>query len=145
MHGDIFSEIVISAFDINDNTDAGTLMIAPWEKNMVEAIEKAIRIADLGLNPATAGQAIRVPLPALNEERRKEMIKVVRAEAENTRVAVRNIRRDANTHFKDLSKDKKITEDDLRRGEDIIQKMTDKTIAEVDALLATKEKELMEI
>ncbi|MCW5588428.1 MAG: ribosome recycling factor [Legionellales bacterium] len=125
--------------------DARSLMITPWEKNMVEPIEKAIMNADLGLNPVTVGMNIRVPLPALTEERRKEMTKVVRGEGEDAKVAVRNIRRDANNHLKELLKSKDITEDDQRRAEEAIQKMTDKHIAEIDALLATKEQELMEV
>lgn len=125
--------------------DARTLMISPWEKNMVGAVEKAILTSDLGLNPATSSDGIRVPLPALTEERRKELVKVVKSEGENARVAIRNIRRDANQHFKDKLKDKEITEDDVRKGQDVIQKITDKAIADVDALLNSKEQELMEI
>jgi len=125
--------------------DPRTLLVTPWEKNMVEAVDKAIRNADLGLNPAASGPAVRVPLPALNEERRKEMIKLVRSEAENARVAVRNIRRDANNQFKDLLKDKKITEDNYRRDEDTLQKMTDKLIKEIESIIVSKEKELMEV
>jgi len=127
------------------SSDSRTLLVTPWEKAMTAAIEKAILTSDLGLNPSTAGSAIRVPMPALTEERRKEMTKIVRSEAEQARVAVRNIRRDANTHFKDLVKDKKISEDDERRANEIIQKLTDKYIAEVDAALADKEKDLMQI
>ncbi|MFC3909394.1 ribosome recycling factor [Legionella dresdenensis] len=126
-------------------SDARTILVTPWEKTMVAAIEKAILTSDLGLNPATAGNAIRVPMPPLTEERRKELIKVVRAEGEQGRVAVRNIRRDANNHLKDLVKDKSISEDDERRATEVIQKLTDKYIAEVDALLVEKEKDLMEI
>ena len=127
------------------SSDSRTLMVTPWEKAMVSAVEKAILNSDLGLNPATAGSAIRVPMPALTEERRKEMIRVVRAEAEQGRVSIRNIRRDANNHLKDLVKGKEISEDDERRAADIIQKLTDKHIAEVDVVLAEKEKDLMEI
>jgi ribosome recycling factor len=125
--------------------DARMLTVTPWEKTMVPIIEKAILTSDLGLNPATSGTVIRVPLPALTEERRRDMIKVVRSEAEGGRVAVRNIRRDANNELKTLLKDKKISEDDERRSQDEIQKLTDKYIGEIDALLETKERELMEV
>lgn len=125
--------------------NARTLMVAPWEKNMVSAIEKAIRVAELGLNPSTAGNVIRVPLPALNEERRKELIKLVRDEAEKARVSIRNIRRDANTEYKNLLKDKKISEDEEKRAQATIQKLTDKSIEEVEKLIATKESDLMEV
>jgi ribosome recycling factor len=125
--------------------DARTLTITAYEKNMVSVIEKAIMTSDLGLMPATAGTVIRVPLPPLTEERRRDLTKVVRHEAENTRVAIRNIRRDAISMIKDLLKDKEVTEDEARRGEDSIQKITDERIAEVDKLLEAKEKELMEV
>ncbi|PIE24984.1 MAG: ribosome recycling factor [Neptuniibacter caesariensis] len=125
--------------------DGRTLSIVPWEKPMVPVIEKAIMAADLGLNPATAGENIRVPMPPLTEETRKGYIKQARQEAEGARVAIRNIRRDANGDIKDLLKEKEITEDDQRRGEDQIQKVTDKHVAEVDSLLEQKEKDLMEI
>ncbi|MEO5572970.1 MAG: ribosome recycling factor [Gammaproteobacteria bacterium] len=125
--------------------DARMLTVTPWEKPMVPIIEKAILTSDLGLNPATSGTVIRVPLPALTEERRRDMIKVVRSEAEGGRVAVRNIRRDANNELKTLLKDKKISEDDERRSQDDIQKLTDKYIGEIDALLESKERELMEV
>ena len=127
------------------NSDSRTLLVTPFEKSMVAAIEKAILTANLGLNPATAGSAIRVPMPALTEERRKEMIRIVRGEAEQGRVSVRNVRRDANNQLKDLVKDKSIAEDDERRASDLIQKLTDKYIAEVDGVLTEKEKDLMEI
>lgn len=127
------------------SSDSRTLLVTPWEKSMVAAIEKAILTSDLGLNPATAGSAIRVPMPALTEERRKEMIRIVRAEAEQGRVSVRNARRDANNHLKDLVKDKAIAEDDERRANDLIQKLTDKYVAEIDQVLAQKEKDLMEV
>jgi ribosome recycling factor len=127
------------------SSDSRTLLVTPWEKAMVAAVEKAILNANLGLNPATAGSAIRVPMPALTEERRKEMIKIVRAEGEQGRVAIRNVRRDANNQLKDLVKEKAISEDDERRAADVIQKLTDKYIAEVDAVLVVKEKDLMEI
>ncbi len=126
-------------------SDSRTLTITPWEKNMVQAIEKAIMTSDLGLNPATSGQVIRVPLPAMNEERRKEMTKVVRHEAENGRVSIRNIRRDAITHFKNLLKDKKITEDEERSAGEKAQTITDKAIKQIDQVVETKEKELMEV
>jgi ribosome recycling factor len=126
-------------------SDSRTLLVTPWEKAMVSAVEKAILTADLGLNPATAGSAIRVPMPPLTEERRKDLIKVVRNEGEHSKVAIRNVRRDANNQLKDLVKDKTISEDDERRAGEVIQKLTDKYIAEVDAVLAKKEKDLMEI
>jgi len=126
-------------------TEARTLTISPWEKPMVPVVEKAIMTSDLGLNPSTSGQVIRVNLPPLTEERRKDMIKVVRAEAEAGRVAIRNIRRDANSDFKELLKEKEITEDEERGAEDAVQKLTDKYVAEVDALLQQKEQDLMEI
>ncbi|MEM1176372.1 MAG: ribosome recycling factor [Pseudomonadota bacterium] len=125
--------------------DSRTLIVTPWEKDMVQPIEKAIMTSDLGLNPATAGTVIRVPLPALTEERRKDMIRIVRNEAEGGRIAIRNIRRDAIGDIKDLMKEKLIGEDDERRGEDEIQTITDKYVAEVDAALAEKESELMEV
>lgn len=125
--------------------DARMLTITPWEKNMVPVVEKAIMSSDLGINPSTAGTVIRVALPPLTEERRKEMIKVVRADAEAARVAIRNIRRDANGDFRDLLKEKEITEDDERRAVEDIQKLTDKYITEVEKLLEAKEKDLMEI
>ena len=125
--------------------DSRTLVVAPWEKNMVGPIEKAIMNSDLGLNPATAGTVMRVPMPALTEERRRDLIKVVKHEAENARVAIRNIRRDANGDIKDLLKDKDISEDEARKGEDAIQKLTDKYIALVEVELEAKEKEMMEI
>lgn len=125
--------------------DSRTLTVTPWEKDMVPVIEKAIMTSDLGLNPATAGTVIRVPLPPLTEERRKDMIRVVRNEAEGGRIAVRNIRRDAIHDIKDLLKEKMIGEDDEHRAEDEIQAITDKYIAQIDELLAEKESELMEI
>lgn len=125
--------------------DPRTLAITPWEKSMTQAIEKAIRTSDLGLNPAASSAAIHVPLPALTEERRKDLVKHIRNEAEKTRVLIRNIRRDANNTTKDLLKAKQITEDDERRGDDIIQKLTDRSIAEVDKMTSAKEAELMQI
>ncbi|KTD51098.1 ribosome recycling factor [Legionella quateirensis] len=126
-------------------SDSRTITVTPWEKSMVAAIEKAILTSDLGLNPSTAGSAIRVPMPPLTEERRKELIKVVRNEGEQGRVSIRNIRRDANSQLKDLVKEKAISEDDERRATEVIQKLTDKYIAEIDAILVVKEKDLMEI
>ncbi len=125
--------------------DSRTLTVTPWEKNMVPVVEKAIMNSDLGLNPATAGTVIRVPMPPLTEERRKDLVRIVRHEAEQGRVAIRNIRRDANGDIKDLLKEKEISEDEARRGEEEIQKLTDKYIARIDEILAEKEKELMEI
>ncbi|MBP6344567.1 MAG: ribosome recycling factor [Neisseriaceae bacterium] len=125
--------------------DARTIGVKPFERTMTAAVEKAIRDSNLGLNPAAMGDLIRVPMPMLTEERRKDLIKVVRAEAEEGRVAIRNIRRDANNDFKTLLKDKEISEDDARRGEDEIQKLTDKHIAEVDAMLAAKEEDLLAV
>jgi ribosome recycling factor len=125
--------------------DSRTLVVTPWEKDMVQPIEKAIMSSDLGLNPATAGTVIRVPLPALTEERRKDMIKVVRSEAEGGRIAIRNVRRDALHDVKELLKEKMIGEDDERRAEGEIQVITDKHVADVDKVLADKESELMEI
>ena len=125
--------------------DSRTLTVTPWEKDMVPVIEKAIMGSDLGLNPSSAGTVIRVPLPPLTEERRKDMIRVVRQEAEGGRIAVRNIRRDAIHDVKDLLKEKMIGEDDEHRAEDEIQTITDKYIAEIDKALAEKESELMEV
>jgi len=123
--------------------DARTIGIAPWEKKMGAVIEKAIRDSDLGLNPAAQGDLIRVPMPPLTEERRRELIKVVKHEAENAKVAVRNLRRDANHHLKELLKKKEVSEDDERRAQDDVQKLTDKFIAEIDKVLAAKEADLM--
>lgn len=125
--------------------DARTLMISPWEKQTVPDIEKAIYKSDLGLNPATNGGVIRVPMPALTEETRKVYIRQARQEAEAARVSVRNVRRDANSDLKELLKDKDISEDEERRGQDGIQKLTDKYVAEIDSLLEKKEADLMEI
>jgi ribosome recycling factor len=125
--------------------DARTLSITPWEKDMVQAIEKCIMKSDLGLNPATAGTIIRIPMPQLTEERRHDLVRVVRHEAENARVAVRNIRRDANSDFKELLKEKEITEDGKRQAEEDVQTYTDKYVAKIDEVLAEKEKELMEV
>jgi ribosome recycling factor len=125
--------------------DAHTITVQPWEKKMVQPVEKAIRDSDLGPNPATSGDLIRVPMPALTEERRKELIKVVHREAENARVAVRNIRRDAISHLKDLLKAKSVAEDEERRAQDDVQKLTDRYIADVDKLLHAKEADLMAV
>jgi len=125
--------------------DSRTLTVTPWEKDMVAVIEKAIMTSDLGLNPASAGTVIRVPLPALTEERRKDMIRVVRHEAEGARIAVRNIRRDALSDIKDLLKEKMIGEDDEHRAQEEIQAITDKYVAEIDKVLAAKEVDLLEI
>ena len=125
--------------------DSRTLAVTAWDKNMVGKIEKAIMTSDLGLNPATAGTVIRVPLPALTEERRSELSKIVHSEGEQAKVAIRNIRRDANHHIKELVKEKEISEDDQRRGETEIQQLTDQHVEQVDALVGEKEKELMEI
>lgn len=125
--------------------DPHTLGVTPWEKKMGPAIEKAIRDSDLGLNPASVGELVRVPIPAMTEERRKELVKVVRGEAEGAKVAVRNIRRDAIAHLKELLKNHEIGEDEERRAQDEVQKMTDRHIADIDKLLAEKEKDLMAV
>ena len=125
--------------------DARTVGVQPWEKGMVGPVEKAIRDADLGLNPATNGDVIRVPMPMLTEERRRDLIKVVRAEVEQAKVAVRNVRRDANEHLKKLLKDKEVGEDDERRAQDEVQKLTDRFITEIDKALQTKEADLMAV
>lgn len=125
--------------------DARTIGVQPWEKNMVAKVEKAIRESDLGLNPATQGDLIRVPMPALTEERRRDLIKVVKTEGEGAKVAVRNLRRDANNTLKDGLKKKDIAEDEERRAQDDIQKLTDRFVAEIDKLLAEKEKDLMAV
>ena len=125
--------------------DARTIGVTPWEKKMAPVIEKAIRESDLGLNPASVGDTVRVPMPALTEERRKDLIKVVRGEAENARVAIRNLRRDANHALKEAMKAKTISEDDERRTQDDVQKLTDRYIAEIDKALAQKESDLMAV
>jgi len=125
--------------------DSRTISVQPWEKGMGAKIEKAIRESDLGLNPASMGDLIRVPMPPMSEERRKEMTKLVRHEGENAKVAVRNLRRDANEHVKKLVKDKVATEDDLKRAEADVQKATDKHINEIDSLVAAKEQEIMAV
>ena len=125
--------------------DSRTLVVTPWEKPMVAAVEKAIMNSDLGLNPATAGTVIRIPMPPLTEERRRDLVKVVKGDAESGRVAIRNIRRDANSDFKDLLKEKEISEDESHQAEDNIQKLTDEYIAKIEQVFVAKEKELMEV
>ncbi len=125
--------------------DARTIGVQPWEKKMLNAIEKAIRDSDLGLNPSSQGDMIRVPTPPLTEERRKEMVKLVKTEGEGAKIAIRNIRRDANETLKKILKDKECSEDDERRAQDDVQKLTDKFVAEVDKLLLEKEKEVLTV
>ena len=125
--------------------DARTLSVQPWEKNMVQTIEKAILESDLGLNPMSAGDVMRIPIPPLTQERRMDLVKIVKSEGEGGKVAVRNIRRDAISHIKELLKDKDISEDDERRAEEQVQKLTDTYVASIDGLLKEKEDELMEI
>ena len=125
--------------------DATTLNIQPYEKNMIQAIEKVIRESDMGLNPATSGELIRIPMPALTEERRKDLIKVVRSEGENSKISIRNIRRDCNEVLKKMSKEKEISEDDEKRMQEEIQKITDEFIIEIDKLIDAKEKDLLVI
>lgn len=125
--------------------DSRTIGVAPFDKKLLQAVDKAIRESDLGLNPASTGDQLRVPMPALTEERRKELVKVVRHEAENARVAVRNLRRDANHHLKEALKKKEVSENDERRTQDEVQKLTDRSIAEIDKLLQQKEAELLAV
>ncbi len=125
--------------------DARTIGVQPWEKKMVQVVEKAIREADLGLNPATSGDMIRVPMPALTEERRRELTKVVRSEGEDAKIAIRNLRRDANNHFKEELKAKTVSEDEERRAQDDVQKLTDRNIAEIDRMVTQKEAEIMTV
>ena len=125
--------------------DGRTLVVSPWEKNLIPDVEKAILKSDLGLNPSTSGDAIRLPMPALTEETRKDLIKMVRGEAENSRVAIRNIRRDANSDLKELLKEKEISEDEESRGLDDVQKITDKFIADIEVKLKKKEEDLMRV
>ena len=139
------SEVPLSQVANVSVLDSRTLSVSPWEKPMVQAIEKAIMNSNMGLNPATTGELIRIPLPPLTEERRKDMIKVVRAEGESAKVAIRNIRRDVLSDVKSLLKDKEITEDDDRQAQDDVQKLTDKYVKQVDEALVVKEKDLMEI
>lgn len=139
------SEVPISQVANVNVEDARTLTVQPWEQSMVSVVEKAIMTSDLGVNPVTNGNLMRIPMPALTQERRKEFIKLARSEAEQTKVAIRNIRRDANADFKNLNKDKEITDDELRQAEDRIQKVTDTHVSEVDQMLKVKEESLMEI
>jgi len=139
------SDVPISQVANINVEDARTLMISPWEKQMVQPIEKAIMKSDLGLNPATAGTVIRIPMPPLAEETRRDLVKVVRHDGEAAKVAIRNIRRDANTDFKSLLKEKDISEDEERDAEGEVQQLTDKYVSEVDKVLAEKEKDLMEV
>ncbi len=125
--------------------DARTIGVQPWEKKMVQLVEKAVRDSDLGLNPSTQGDVIRVPMPMLTEERRRELVKVVKNEAESAKIAVRNLRRDANEQSKKLVKDKEISEDDERRSQDDVQKLTDRYVAEIDKLVQIKEGEIMTV
>jgi len=151
-HPSLLEHIVVSYYDVDtplnqvatvNIEDARTLSIMPWEAGMIGPVEKAIMKADLGLNPVTAGNVIRVPMPPLTEERRKDLVKVVRNEAENAKIAIRNIRRDANSEFKEALKEKMITQDELHGGEDKIQKVTDQHIKDVDKYLEVKEADLM--
>ncbi len=139
------SEVPIGQAANVSNSDSRTLSIQPWDKSMVAVIEKAIINSDLGITPTSAGEVIRISLPPLTEERRKELVKIVKGEGENAKVAIRNIRRDANSSVKKLLNDKDITEDDERRAETEIQKITDDFVGQVDAILAVKEKELLEV
>jgi ribosome recycling factor len=139
------SDVPISQVANINVEDARTLMISPWEKQMVQPIEKAIMKSDLGLNPATAGTVIRIPMPPLTEETRRDLVKVVRHDGEAAKVAIRNIRRDANSDFKSLLKEKDISEDEERDAEGEVQQLTDKYVSEVDQVLAEKEKDLMEV
>ncbi|MGC8121256.1 ribosome recycling factor [Marinobacter sp. VGCF2001] len=132
----------VASVNVEDNR---TLTVSPWEKNLVPTIEKAIMTSDLGLNPATSGDIIRVPMPMLTEETRKDMVKQAKADAEHGRVSIRNARRDANSMIKELVKDKEISEDDQHQGEDEIQKLTDKYVAEVEKMLKSKEEDLMAV
>ncbi|TNE76709.1 MAG: ribosome recycling factor [Gammaproteobacteria bacterium] len=132
----------VASVTVEDNR---TLAVSPWEKNLVPTIEKAIMTSDLGLNPATNGDVIRVPMPMLTEETRRELVKQAKADAEHGRVSIRNARRDANSMIKELLKEKEITEDDERKGEDAIQKLTDRYVAEVESMLKTKEEDLMAV
>ena len=139
------SETALSQIANINTEDARMLTVTPWEQSMVQAVEKAIINSDLGLNPNTAGTVIRVPVPPMTEERRRDMVKIVKSEAENARVAVRNIRRDANSDLKELEKEKEISKDELRKSEESVQKLTDKAIANIDSVLQKKETELMEV
>jgi ribosome recycling factor len=139
------SEVPLNQVANINAEDARTLSVVPFDKSMVAKVEKAIMTSDLGLNPATSGVNIRVPLPALTEQRRQELVKVVHGEGEQAKIAIRNIRRDANNQLKDFLKEKELTEDDVRRGETMVQQLTDQYVGQVDDLIAAKERELMEI
>mgnify|MGYP000355564417 CR=1 FL=1 len=139
------SEVPISQVANISVEDARTLMVTPWEKQMVQVIEKAIMKSDLGLNPATAGTVMRIPMPPLTEESRRNLVKIVRQDGEGTKVAIRNIRRDANAHIKELLREKEISEDDERKAEHSIQEITDLAVTKVDEIVAEKEQELLEI
>ncbi|WEJ61572.1 ribosome recycling factor [Thiomicrorhabdus lithotrophica] len=139
------SQVPISQVANINVEDARTLTVQPWEQPMVAVVEKAIMISDLGVNPVTNGNTMRIPMPALTEERRRDLTKVARQEAENARIAIRNVRRDANNDVKELLKEKDVTEDDARRAEDSIQKLTDDAVKKADAMLAEKEASLMEV
>ena len=139
------SEVPINQVGNVTLADARTISVQPFEKKMVQVIEKAIRDSDLGVNPATSGDVIRIPMPALTEERRRELTKIVKHEGENAKVAVRNVRRDAIAHLKDLLKNAEVGEDEEKRAQDEVQKMTDKAIADIDKLVAEKEKDVMSV
>jgi ribosome recycling factor len=139
------SEVPINQVANVTLADARTIAVQPFEKKMVQVVEKAIRDSDLGVNPATSGDVVRIPMPALTEERRRELTKIVKHEGENAKVAVRNIRRDAISHLKDLLKEGDVSEDDEKRAQDEVQKMTDKAIADIDRLVAEKEKDVMSV
>ena len=139
------SEVPINQVGNVTLADARTISVQPFEKKMVQVIEKAIRDSDLGVNPATSGDVIRIPMPALTEERRRELTKIVKHEGENAKVAVRNVRRDAIQHLKELLKNSDVSEDDEKRAQDEVQKMTDKAIADIDRLVAEKEKDVMSV
>jgi len=139
------SEVPINQVGNVTLADARTISVQPFEKKMVQVIEKAIRDSDLGVNPATSGDVIRIPMPALTEERRRELTKIVKHEGENAKVAVRNVRRDAIQHLKELLKNSDVSEDDEKRAQDEVQKMTDKAIADIDKLVAEKEKDVMSV
>lgn len=139
------SQVPLNQVSSINVSDSRTITITPWEKTMVSAIEKSIMDSELGLNPATTGGVIRIPIPPLNEERRRDLVKIVRNEAESAKISIRNIRRDANQQYKELLKEKQITEDEERRAQDSIQKLTNQYIGEIDNLLNTKEGDLMEI
>jgi ribosome recycling factor len=139
------SEVPINQVGNVTLADARTISVQPFEKKMVQVIEKAIRDSDLGVNPATSGDVIRIPMPALTEERRRELTKIVKHEGENAKVAVRNVRRDAIQHLKELLKNSEVSEDEEKRAQDEVQKMTDKAIADIDKLVAEKEKDVMSV